>query len=400
MQIRTMSGSWLEKFRSSIKDGIRYAKQRQTHVTCRDAEGWFWKSVTRRTRQAGFTLIELLVVIAIIGILIALLLPAVQAARESARRMQCTNNIKQIVLGIHNFEDPRKEIPLGIYSSPDELVDGEEPKSLDEGFSFQAMILPYIEQTPLYDTIQPERQYRNWLSTYQATNNAGKESLKGVFSEFFDLAGSPAEGKVMEGGDTVIATYRCPSSLLPDHAPAKFAVPGYQEVPVKENIIGYATSDYKGCGGSDGPNMDEVGSNNGVLMKNAESQGAITFAAITDGLSNTLMIGESSYAPGSKKGDDVDDWPTWIGAQENDEQVRITGELVAVINLGPYKKTWWSNDGAGKNAVSDDAAYSQHAGGANFGLCDGSVRFLSENISQATYNWLHGRNDGHVASEF
>ncbi|MDR1492553.1 MAG: DUF1559 domain-containing protein [Planctomycetaceae bacterium] len=354
----------------------------------------FWKK-TSFVRRA-FTLVELLVVIAVIGVLISLLLPAVQAAREAARRMQCTNHIKQIVLGVHNFESARNEMPLGMYSAPDAEVGGSEPAALDEGFSFLAMLLPYVEQAPLYDQLRPGERYQTWLKAYQSSNDAGKIAMKGVFTQHHD-----AEGTIMPGGDAVISYFRCPSSILPSHAPASFDLPGYENRALETNIVGYATSDYKGCGGSDGPEMDEVGGDNGVLMKQAESKSPIRFSQITDGLSNTFMIGESSYVPGGKKAsDNINDYPTWIGGQYNDEQVRITGEIVAVINLGPYKKTWWVDDGAGKNAVSDDAAYSQHVGGANFGLCDGSVRFVSENISQSTYNWLHGRDDGKPLGSF
>lgn len=339
--------------------------------------------------KSAFTLIELLVVIAIIGILIGLLLPAVQAARESARRMQCTNHIKQIALGVYNFESANREMPIGVYSAPDE-----DTAAVDEGFGFLAMILPFVEQDSLYATLNPGQTWEQWLREYKASNAAGKKAKKGVFSEYHEK-----NGTIMPGGDTHIPYFKCPTSHLPKIAPASFEVAGYQGLPVRDMIVGYATSDYKGCGGSDGPNFDGEGGDNGVLMKNSESNGPITFSSISDGLNNTLMIGESSYVPSDNKGEVVDDFPTWIGAQYNDEQVRITGEKAAMINAGPYKRTWYVQNGS-KNACNDDSAYSQHPGGANFGFGDGAVRFISENISQETYNYLHGRNDGKSASPF
>ena len=95
-----------------------------------------------QNQRCGFTLVELLVVIAIIGILIALLLPAVQAAREAARRLQCTNNLKQIGLAMHGYHDGLRSFPIG------------SPRAAD-GFSWHAAILPFLEQKPLYDQLAP-----------------------------------------------------------------------------------------------------------------------------------------------------------------------------------------------------------------------------------------------------
>ncbi|MDR1959262.1 MAG: DUF1559 domain-containing protein [Planctomycetaceae bacterium] len=355
-----------------------------------------FKRVRPRQVLPAFTLVELLVVIAIIGILISLLLPAVQAAREAARRMQCTNNIKQIVLGVHNFENVNNAMPMGMYSAPDATIGGSKPAAIDEGLGFLAMLLPYMEQSPLYEQAKIGETWKNWEQAYKNADSAGKLAMKGVFSQYYD-----ANSTFMPGGDTVVSSFRCPSSTLPDRAPATFALHGAGTCPVEAMTVGYATSDYKGCGGSEGPEMDGNGKDNGVLAKNAESNGAVRFSQITDGLSNTLMIGESSYVPGGNTAtSSLGCYPTWIGGQYNDEQIRITGETASVINLGPYKKTWWVDNGAGKNAVNNDNAYSEHPGGANFGLCDGSVRFLSENISQSTYNRLHGRNDGKPLGSF
>jgi prepilin-type N-terminal cleavage/methylation domain-containing protein len=352
----------------------------------------------KKNRLSGaFTLVELLVVIAIIGMLISLLLPAIQVARETARKMQCSNNIKQVVLANHNYAAANsEELPVGIYAAPDEIIGDKAPDALDEGFSFHAMLLPFIEQQGVYETAGIAAKREAWYQSYSQADNADKIKMDGVFTQYYKAQGKPATGAVMPGGDQIISIFRCPSSLLPSHAPAVFDVVGYKALPVDPRIIGYATSDYKGCGGSDGPNMDEIGSNNGLLMKYSESNGPVALAAATDGLSNTFMIGESAYAPADNKGEIVDDYPTWIGAQVNDEQSRITGEVVAMINLGPYKNLWFfptPGSSKPKNAVSDDAAYSQHTGGVNFGLGDGSVRFVSENLASDIYNWMHGRDD-------
>ena len=357
---------------------------------------------TTTIKRPAFTLVELLVVIAIIGMLVAMLLPAVQAARESARRMSCTNHIKQIVLSVHNFESTNGSMPVGLYSAP------QGGSANDEGFGFMAMILPYLEQSALHDKLDAGRAWAEWQAEYNRLDRSGKDSKLSIFRQHFTDNGGVAGPNgtpvpVYPGGDTVISFFKCPTSTLPAIAPSSFSVPGFGSANLPAEIVGYATSDYKGCGGSDGfpfgtPEARDT-RENGVLHKWSETNGPITFSAITDGLSNTLMIGESSYAgvealANNSNFNGVENWPTWIGAQLNDEQVRINGRVVSPINLDFGKRHWFVEDSRGRNAVNNDNAYSEHPGGANFGYCDGAVRFITENISAEIYSNLHGRNDG------
>jgi prepilin-type N-terminal cleavage/methylation domain-containing protein/prepilin-type processing-associated H-X9-DG protein len=330
-------------------------------------------------RTSGFTLIELLVVIAIIAILVSLLLPAVQQAREAARRTQCKNNLKQMALAIHNYVDVYNRMPMGSVSAMSGAFD-------DDGFGWQTSILPYIEQKNLYDKLSQ--------TTIAGQNLFGRF---GALELYWQLSGSPATGAPIPGGETIISGYRCPSSTLPPVVPANFVVPGSTAgfIPAGNLwAIGYALTDYKGCGGS--PYGDF-----GVLHKNREKPGGCKFADITDGLSNTLMIAESSYITGN--GNDptlsnpnpirVEDWPTWLGPAGDDEMMRVNGRTNSPINCRCTPNTM-------QRAINDDCAFSFHTGGAQFAMCDGSVHFLSENISMETYGYLHDRQDGQPVGQW
>ncbi len=165
----------------------------------------------RSCKTRGFTLVELLVVIAIIGILVGLLLPAVQQAREAARRMSCQNNLHQIGLALHNYESTFRAIPHAINGSP---IDGHAFD--DDGFGFLASILPFMEQQPLY----------NELTSHPLWGAEGAIELNWRAGGGTGLAAAP----IIPGGDNSIAAYRCPSSGLPRIVPALWAVPGGQKL--------------------------------------------------------------------------------------------------------------------------------------------------------------------------
>ncbi|QEG43185.1 DUF1559 domain-containing protein [Roseimaritima ulvae] len=327
--------------------------------------------------RAGFTLVELLVVIAIIGVLVGLLLPAVQAAREAARRMQCSNNLKQIGLAMHNYEGVYKIMPPALFAADTSL--GEPSGEDDDGFGWMVALLPFVEQQNLYETLQVNGHY----------GTLGNQSIRDML-----YPGVPA-GTVIPGGDTVVPGYRCPSSVLPDFVPASWTIPGSHlvgggSVPNAFPMsIGYGTSDYKAGGGS-------CYGDYGVMHKIREGGGA-RFADITDGLSNTILSGESSYVTSTTSSSSRQstpptafrDWPTWIGSfgSGQDETVRINGRTNSPINAqtNPNKMYF---------AINDDNAFSFHPGGAQFVFADGSVHFISENIAIDTYCKLHDRRDG------
>ena len=311
--------------------------------------------------RRGFTLVELLVVIAIIGILVALLLPAIQAARESARRSQCSNNLKQMGLALHGYHDTRKAFPMGVAGG---LIGGGE-----QGFGWAVALLPGLEEKVLYDLINPNWQPRVFQDTFNTT------------------------GKIVPGGDQVLQVVRCPSSEMepfPTDDPADDRLPPWAE--------GYATSDYKGCNGSDTGDTIAAGSDTiGMFctakeLWNVAKRKKLAIKDVTDGLNQTIAFGESAYY----KEPDLEKWPYWIGGIMEDESVLFKTNEDNPIGCEISPKAIVSF----ALARDDECAFSWHNGGAFFGFADGSVHFLQESIDVKTYRNLGNIADGNVVSEF
>ena len=293
-------------------------------------------------QRVGFTLVELLVVIAIIGALVGLLLPAVQAARESARKTACSNNLKQLGLALLGYHDAHGEFPLGCATTNNGAYD-------DDGYGWAVALLPQLEQGTLYDRIAPDWE-------------------PGVFTRAHR---SPQ--RFIPGGDTELTVFRCPSSQLPTHREGRGIL-----------FSGYATSDYKGCNGV---------ADSGLFFKvqDGDRQGYATVRIpdVTDGLSQTIALGESAYYG------EIKDWPIWMGAPRTDEAVLFKTQEPSIINCGVIPK-----EIPFRRAVDDDCAFSWHDGGAQFAFADGSVHFLSENIDFETYRNLGTKNDENVLGEY
>jgi prepilin-type N-terminal cleavage/methylation domain-containing protein/prepilin-type processing-associated H-X9-DG protein len=302
-----------------------------------------------RSHRTAFTLIELLVVIAIIGVLIGLLLPAVQKVREAAARMKCANNLKQIGLALHDYQNAYNAFPVGFNS--------------DFGWGWGAYILPHLEQGPLY----------NQLS---AASN-GLNSL-------MDLSNPTILALIR----TPVSVYRCPSNDLPEPNPNR-------AVNMVNTTTGAAigtsqtigSSNYVGVGGSYSFSafIDPVVFN-GVLISNIPRR----IADITDGTSNTLMVGERKFR--------TQNAALWAGTS-NKRPNRFSGPNMH-FNLQ-------DGTGGGINTANSNTYSSQHSGGANFAMSDGSVRFFRESLtSVATTNTpdpitntlgaLSAMNDGQV----
>ncbi len=301
----------------------------------------------------GFTLVELLVVIAIIGVLIALLLPAVQQAREAARRMQCTNQMKQFGLAVHNFHDTYGVIPANSYpgepsGTPDDWLYGR--------FSGWARLLPQLEQTALHDAFNIYEDY-----------------------------GHSSNSDVNEDNDP-IEIFFCPSRRGPEKQPTTFLHRG----------------DYAFCAGGEFANGDRshvhadlnsTQSNGMFAMPRVESgsrmwkkPGQLTFASITDGLSNTFAIGEKRVEEFRDDSNALIDGVT--EGQADGPHYRwgyhSSRNTTSPMN-GPIVGAWGNYDA---NFAS------QHPGGCNFLFGDGSVHFIPETVNFEVYNLLANSRDG------
>jgi prepilin-type N-terminal cleavage/methylation domain-containing protein/prepilin-type processing-associated H-X9-DG protein len=380
-------------------------------------------SLHRRVRGArGFTLIELLVVIAIIAVLIALLLPAVQQAREAARRTQCKNSMKQIGLALHNYNEAFNLLPpgwvntAGVWSS--------------HGWGWNAFILPFLDQLPVYNQISGGVIVGTATMESFGTGFAGGSSSTGT-----DITPSASnlDSSCLGPEGAIIATLRCASDTL--------SSPQVFNRGTGSQIFG-GRSNYPGVYGArlvDGPGGTAINVNNnrsGAFSANSSRK----FGDFVDGMSNAVIVGERAAFPVPFTSGGRTQIPTlWAGTRAYGQSETAAGDAMTVgqcftplnaayygttskvgsnfqstflgqvynmTNLGmagPGYGTPNGDPGAGTD-ISIVGMYSGftswHSGGAHFLLGDGSVRFISENISAATYQNLGTINDGNVLGDF
>jgi prepilin-type N-terminal cleavage/methylation domain-containing protein len=334
----------------------------------------------------GFTLVELLVVIAIIGILISLLLPAVQAAREAARRSQCSNNLKQLALGLHNYESVHKKFPPAgrgySWCGPHAASAGDAVIMNSNGM---VELLPYIEQQAVYDQF-------NHKETFAVTAGTQLRNTTGAPTSDPSTNGNAAAAKV------VLSVFNCPSeSTLPldrtlsgnPYGPT--AAAGFFGTSTNYDFIA-AHYDYNYC--NYWKTLPVAPTNQRMFGENSET----TTASVLDGLSNTFALGETTkwhvngrafawayrawvmtgVDPAHPTNPGINLWhlpavaPTW----QNPPYIPVAGRT----------RTWWA------------AASSLHPSGCHFAMGDGSVRFVREQTSAPVLGALSRIKDGVVAT--
>jgi len=337
-----------------------------------------------RSQRPGFTLVELLVVIAIIGILVALLLPAVQAAREAGRRTQCTNNFKQQALAIHNHHDVFKVTPALVLESPQvsDISDFNQPF----GPNWAVLILPYIEQGPLYNLVADS------IKTYPVDSNSTWRNIRGnVLNVYLCPSDSPADpfskvgggwargnyganagpGMFWNGGSVGVAEYT--SGKWIDHNPNQFQAEYY-------------------------PSWTAGWAGGGPLVVN----GGNTFAGIIDGTSSTILIDELRTGPSAN-----DLRGTWAmgmtGASISSGNGRIDTPTPN-ISLSGWDDIQSCDDrpdiqmGCCSCNSWQVPAKSRHPGGVLTAFSDGHVQFFSNSVTQQVWFLLHSRDDGQSVS--
>ncbi|PQO41656.1 DUF1559 domain-containing protein [Blastopirellula marina] len=308
--------------------------------------------------RRGFTLVELLVVIAIIGVLIALLLPAVQQAREAARRIQCTNHLKQLGLAMHNYHDTFLGFPYGQFSGMQRENTNENPNRA----TWFVAILPFVEQSAMYDIVKPQMGV--------SPANTWNETVRRTVVESFVCPSDPNGGKVGEDGfqGNYVA---CAAS---DNIFQALSVENPSTIP------------YKGMSGL-------------FFVKSK-----IGLKDITDGTSNTLMFSEIRQSPQAQC-TIGNYWNGWAMESMFTTIFPINNPAAADFVPGSRKvdNPWRQTLGMAESGDGAQTAYmprSAHPGGVMVTRADGSASFIPETISVLTMQFLANRGDGNVIPSF
>lgn len=297
-------------------------------------------------RRRAFTLVELLVVIAIIGMLVAILLPAVQKARESARKTACQNNLKQIGLAIANYESALRHFP------PGQKWTGSRDDPATRDYAWSAYLLPYIEEGSLYNSMDLDRSYLDPVNLSAAAQ--------------------------------VVSIYLCPSTANRDKQRSGDVILDYED----QVGVTLGCTDYLGIAGPDKDKIypgatEPYGSQRGVLIGTKGLLDGDTMlqpprmkhASISDGLSKTLVVTECTGRGVEGDGDPNGAW--------------VSGKNISHIDKLPNEKS-------PKRSWKDERIFSEHPGGSHGLFCDGSVRMLTSDMDQPVVWAICSRNGDEI----
>jgi prepilin-type N-terminal cleavage/methylation domain-containing protein/prepilin-type processing-associated H-X9-DG protein len=313
--------------------------------------------------RRGFTLVELLVVIAIIGVLIALLLPAVQNAREAARRTECENHEKQIGLAMHGFHDAHRSFPSAFISQPGGAMGAANAETGDAGPGWTCFfqILPFLEETAT------QKIFDSTLPSWHAQNAVAAKSLVSIYR-------CPAVGddsttyKVVDGGGGALAVF--------------------------------SRSHYVACAGQHDTWVDPDGTlaakfADGVLFRNSR----IRMKDITDGVSHTMMVAEQTPSHSDS---------TWVGIVPGAATCPTPRYSLAGCDAAAPQVNYHSGPGLSETPPSIkppndnfpgyvDETHSEHPGGCNVLVCDGSVHWVSDLVNPIVWAAMATRAGGEMA---
>lgn len=329
--------------------------------------GRLWLKSAAASGHRGFTLVELLVVIAIIGVLVALLLPAVQAAREAARRSQCQNNLKQLCTSALNYENSTKHLPPGRYGCDGGTAGNCAPESWSRGASGFIPMLPYLEEQALYDAVDFTQ------GPWTAPANAPERDAVVPHRDNQDVI------------ETILAPVNCPSD---------------EKQPLVEfKQTKEATSSYAFSTGTRGPSCatsnlakyirtttGAEGVNGAFAYLSGKDRHGLQLRLFLDGLSHTYFFGETI------DGHLADTRNRWTAAGRYLDSLRTTeNPMNTQVGTGGFEY----KDPTGYY-ITTGAFASRHPGGAQFAFGDGRVEFVSEDIALELYqaNSTRGRGDG------